>query len=166
VETWDGKGTFGIRQRDSGWYGIGSDNFLKEITRCSQRYKGYKRHIDHSEELAFFDELNDGLFLLSARQSMTREALIHSVEVIVRLRGIPVNTQPYVKFVRSFTCLIRTGIALLANLYFTVIDLCPLYRYLVEVDFEVPTVSKRYKHFIDADRRAQFGRSPGTNLVA
>jgi hypothetical protein len=54
-------------------------------------------------ELAFFDELNDGLFLLSARQSMTRKALIHSVEVIVRLRGIPVNTQPYVKFARSFT---------------------------------------------------------------
>jgi Restriction endonuclease len=98
-----GKGTFGIRQRDSGWYGLGSDNFLKEITRYSQRYKGYKGHIHHSEELAFFDELNDGLFLLSARQSMTRKALIHSVEVIVRLRGIPVNTQPYLKFARSFT---------------------------------------------------------------
>jgi hypothetical protein len=98
-----GKGTFGIRQRDSGWYGLGSDDFLKEIARYAQRYKGYKGHIHHWEELAFFDELNDGLFLLSARQSMTREALIHSVEVIVRLRGIPVNTQPYVKFARSFT---------------------------------------------------------------
>ena len=98
-----GKGTFGIRQRDSGWYGLGSDNFLKEIARYSQRYKGYKGHIHHSEELAFFDELNDGLFLLSARQSMNTEGLIHSVEVIVRLRGIPVNTQPYLKFARSFT---------------------------------------------------------------
>ena len=98
-----GKGTFGIRQRDSGWYGLGSDNFLKEINRYSQRYEGYKGHIHHSEELAFFDELNDGLFLLSARQSMTREGMIHSVDVTVRLRGIPVNTQPYFRFVRSFT---------------------------------------------------------------
>lgn len=98
-----GQGTFGIRQRDSGWYGLGSDNFLKEVNRYSQRYEGYKGHIHHSEELAFFDELNDGLFLLSARQSMTREGMIHSIEVNVRLRGIPVNAQPYFKFVRSFT---------------------------------------------------------------
>lgn len=98
-----GKGTFGIRQRDSGWYGLGSNSFLTEIARYSERYKGYKGHIHHSEELVFFDELNGGLFLLSGRQSMTREALIHSVDIIVRLPGIPADPEPYVKFIRSFT---------------------------------------------------------------
>ncbi len=98
-----GKGTFGIRQRDSGWYGLGSDSFLGEVARHSERYKGYKGHIHHSEELAFFDELSPGLFLLSGRQSMTREGWIRSVEVIVRLPGIPADTDPYVKFIRCHT---------------------------------------------------------------
>ena len=55
---------------------------MREVNRYSQRYEAYKGHI---------------------HQSMTRERTIHSVEVTVRLRGIPVNTRPYFRFVRSFT---------------------------------------------------------------
>lgn len=98
-----GSGTFGIRQTGSGWYGIGSENFLKEIARYSQRYDKYKGHIHHSEELVFFDELNLGIFLLSARQSLTRKGRIHSGEIVIRLPGIPADTQPYVRFIRSLT---------------------------------------------------------------
>jgi len=99
-----GMGTFGIRQQASGWYGLGSDNFLKEVGLYSQRYKGYTDRIHHSEELAFFDELNGGgIFLLSARQSLTRPGQIHSGEVIVRLPGVPSNTEPFNRFIRSVT---------------------------------------------------------------
>jgi len=99
-----GTGTFGIRQQAAGWYGLGSDCFLKEIARLSERYERYEGHTHHSEELAFFDELNSGgLFLLSARQSLTRKQWIHSGEVIVRLSGVPVNGEPYKKFIRSIT---------------------------------------------------------------
>jgi hypothetical protein len=99
-----GTGTFGIRQRASGWYGLGSGNFIKEIARHAKRYKNYPYHIHHSEELAFFDEINGGgLFLLTARQSMTRKGWINTGEVIVRLPGIPANTVPYQRFIRSVT---------------------------------------------------------------
>jgi hypothetical protein len=99
-----GKGTFGIRQQDSGWFGLGSDHFLKQIARRSQRYRGYKGHIHHSEELAYFDVLNNGgMFLLTGRQLMGKDSRIHSGEVIVRLPGIPVNAEPYNRFVRSLT---------------------------------------------------------------
>ena len=99
-----GTGAFGIRQRSAGWYGLGSDCFLKEIALLDQRYEHYKGHTHHSEELAFFDELNGGgLFLLSARQSLTRKHWIHSGEIIVRLPGVPANPEPYNKFVRSIT---------------------------------------------------------------
>jgi len=97
-----GTGAFGIRQQASGWYGLGSDNFLKEIARYPQRYKRYKDDIHHSEELAFFDELNGGgIFLLTARQSLTIKGQIHSGELIIRLPGMPVNTEPYNQLMRS-----------------------------------------------------------------
>jgi hypothetical protein len=97
-----GTGTFGIRQQASGWYGLGSDNFLREIARYPERYKGYKDRIHHSEELAFFDELRaGGIFLLTARQSQTQKGCIHSGEVIVRLPGVPTNMEPYNRFIRS-----------------------------------------------------------------
>jgi hypothetical protein len=97
-----GTGAFAIRQQASGWYGLGSDNFLKEIARYPQRYKGYKDHIHHSEELVFFDELNGGgIFLLTARQSLTIKGQIHSGELIIRLPGMPVDTEPYSQLMRS-----------------------------------------------------------------
>jgi hypothetical protein len=98
-----GGGSFGIRQSQSGWYGLGSKNFLKEIGRYSERYREYKERIHHSEELVFFEELPYGVFLLTARQSLTREGLIHSGVVMIRLPGIPVDLRPYLKYVRSFT---------------------------------------------------------------
>jgi hypothetical protein len=99
-----GTGTFGIRQRASGWYGLGSDKFLKEIARHAKRCKNYPYDIHHSEELAFFDEIKGGgLFLLTARQSMPRKGWINTGEVIVRLPGLPANTEPYQRFTRSVT---------------------------------------------------------------
>jgi len=99
-----GTGTFSIRQREAGWYGLGSGNFLNEVSRYRQRYKGFKGAIHHSEELAFFDELqNGGIFLLTARQSMTREGQIHSGEVVVRLPGLPSDMELYNRFLRSVT---------------------------------------------------------------
>ncbi|MGB9121357.1 MAG: hypothetical protein WCE73_12110 [Candidatus Angelobacter sp.] len=97
-----GTGAFGIRQQASGWYGLGSDNFLSEVARYAQRYKGYKDQIHHSEELAFFDELNSGgIFLLTARQSLTIKGQIHSGELIIRLPGIPADTEPYKELIRA-----------------------------------------------------------------
>ena len=97
-----GTGTFGIRQQASGWYGLGSDNFLREIARHPQRYKAYKDRIHHSEELAFFDELRSGgIFLLTGRQSLTQKGRIHSGEVTIRLPGVPTNMEPYNRFIRS-----------------------------------------------------------------
>jgi hypothetical protein len=98
-----GGGSFGIRQNHVGWYGLGSESFLKEIARHEERYQGFEGRIHHSEELVFFEELTYGIFLLTARQSLTREGLIHSGEVTVRLAGTPVDTGPYLKFLRSLT---------------------------------------------------------------
>jgi hypothetical protein len=96
-------GTFGIRQSQAGWFGFGSENFLKEIAHYSERYKQYEGRIHHSEELVFFGELKYGLFLLTARQSLTRKGLIHSGRVTIRLPGLPADLQPYLKFIRTFT---------------------------------------------------------------
>jgi hypothetical protein len=97
-----GAGTFGIRQSTSGWYGLGSEKFLKEIARYRERYKDYQGPIHHSEELVFFEELNRGLFLLTARQSLTREGMIHSGKITLRLPGIPADARPYLKFIQTF----------------------------------------------------------------
>lgn len=93
-----GGGRFGIRQRQSGWYGLGSDNFIKELGRHAERYKGYKGEIHHSEELVFCEALNQGLFLLNARQRLSGHREIHSAEVTIRLRGMPIDAEPYIKF--------------------------------------------------------------------
>jgi Restriction endonuclease len=98
-----GGGSFGIRQSRYGWYGLGSENFLKEIARYSDRYKVFEGRVHHSEELVFFEELTRGIFLLTARQSLTRKGHIHSGEITIRLPGIPVDTHPYLKYLRSFT---------------------------------------------------------------
>jgi len=96
-----GGGRFGIRQSESGWYGFGSENFLKEIGRHTERYRGYKGYIHHSEELVFVEELKHGLFLLTARQRLNEQSSIHSGEVTIRLPGVPADTQPYIRFIRS-----------------------------------------------------------------
>jgi hypothetical protein len=98
-----GGGSFGIRQSQSGWYGLGSENFLKEIGRYSERYREYEGRVHHSEELVFFEELTCGVFLLTARQSLTREGVIHSGVVTIRVPGIPVDMSPYIKYVRTFS---------------------------------------------------------------
>jgi hypothetical protein len=98
-----GGGSFGIRQSGSGWYGLGSDNFLREIARYSERYREYKGQVHHSEELVFFEELTSGIFLLTARQSLTRKGWIHSGIATIRVPGIPIDTGPYLKFARAFT---------------------------------------------------------------
>jgi hypothetical protein len=98
-----GGGSFGIRQSQSGWYGLGSENFVREIGRYSERYQEYEGQVHHSEELVFFEELKYGIFLLTARQSLTRKGWIHSGVVTIRVPGIPVEMRPYLKFAQTFT---------------------------------------------------------------
>jgi hypothetical protein len=98
-----GGGSFGIRQSQSGWYGLGSENFLREIGRYSERYQKYEGQVHHSEELVFFEELTCGVFLLTARQSLTRKGWIHSGVITIRVPGIPVDMRPYLRFAQTFT---------------------------------------------------------------
>jgi len=69
----------------------------------------------HSEELAYFDHLNCGLFSLSARQRVSNTAFLHSAELEIRLPGLPINPRPYEQFCREL------GVA---PGYFTLLDKC------------------------------------------
>jgi len=88
-----GEDSFAIHQRNAGWYGIGTEAFLSAVKNWESRYAELKwASYHHSEELAYFDRLEDGgLMCLTSRQRVGDEVYLHSSYIEVLFPGIPVD---------------------------------------------------------------------------
>jgi hypothetical protein len=86
-------GSFAIHQRDAGWYGLGIEAFLSAVKNWGARYAELKwSSYHHSEELAYFDRLDEGgLMCLTSRQRLGEHVYLHSSHVEVFFSGIPVD---------------------------------------------------------------------------
>jgi hypothetical protein len=88
-----GEESFAIHQRNAGWYGVGTEAFLCAVKNWESRYAELKwGSYHHSEELAYFDRLEDGgLVCLTSRQRVGDEVYLHSSYVEAFFPGIPVD---------------------------------------------------------------------------
>jgi hypothetical protein len=91
-----GTDSFAIHQRTAGWYGSGAENFVAAVEQWEQRYQQLNwPNYHHSEELAYFDQMNNGgLMSLTLRQRVGEHAFLHSGFVEIITSGIPVDGVP------------------------------------------------------------------------
>jgi Restriction endonuclease len=88
-----GQGSFSIHQGGEGWFGFGFESFLSAVVNQEDRYRELKwDSYHHSEELAYFDRLeNGGVLCLTSRQG-TGRTYLHSTHLEIYFPGIPVDT--------------------------------------------------------------------------
>lgn len=101
-----GEGRFSIQQSEASWFGVGAREFIEELTRQEARYREAKaRSLHHSEEFAYFDEFQDGYLVVEGRsrvRARNREEdkeSLYSVDLLVRMPGIPLDSRPYLELV-------------------------------------------------------------------
>lgn len=91
-----GNGTFTIYQENRNWHGIGISNWMKCISDWEKRYASQSwDSYHHSEELAYFEQFDVGMFAISGRQRVGESSFLHSFELEFLLPGIPIDTDPY-----------------------------------------------------------------------
>jgi hypothetical protein len=96
-----GNGTFTIYQENRNWHGIGMGNWLKCISDWERRYASQSwDSYHHSEELAYFEQFDVGMFAISGRQRVGESSFLHSFEVEFLLPGVPIDTDPYKTFIQ------------------------------------------------------------------
>ncbi len=88
-----GDESFAIHQGNAGWYGLGTEAFLSAVKNWESRYAELKwSSYHHSEELAYFDRLDDGgLVCLTSRQRVGEDVYLHSSYIEVFFPGTPVD---------------------------------------------------------------------------
>lgn len=95
-------GSFSIEQTEVCWFGIGARNFIEAATVWRQRYQqNPAKYFHHSEDLNFFDALQDGWLLLSTRQRIgvrgKSQSWLHGSELSIQLPGIPLDMSPFLQ---------------------------------------------------------------------
>ncbi len=97
-----GNTSYSIHQVPYAWHGFGMQSFLEALGSWRERYSGVGlQSYHHSEELAFFGQLEPGMFCLNARQRVSDDPFIHGAEIQIYLPGVPVDTQPFQAFCRD-----------------------------------------------------------------
>ena len=96
-----GNGTFTIYQENRNWHGIGIGNWLQCINDWEKRYASQSwDSYHHSEELAYFEQADVGMFAISGRQRVGESSFLHSFELEFLLPGIPIDSDPYKTFMQ------------------------------------------------------------------
>jgi hypothetical protein len=102
------KGSYSIHQTPYAWHGFGVRGFLKALESWRARYAEVRlQSYHHSEELAYFDQLDIGMFCLNARQQISNAPFIYSAEIQIRIPGVPVAAGPFQSFCKDLD--IATG---------------------------------------------------------
>ena len=97
-----GKGGYAIHQTPYAWHGFGVEAFLKAVASWQARYAEMKMDAyHHSEELSYFNQLEIGMFCLNGRQQVLRDPFMYSVDMEIRLPGVPVNPGPFQSFCKD-----------------------------------------------------------------
>jgi len=96
-----GNGSFTIYQENRNWHGIGISNWAKCISDWKKRYATQSwDSYHHSEELAYFEQFDVGMFAISGRQRVGDSTFLHSFELEFLLPGIPIDTDRYKTFMQ------------------------------------------------------------------
>lgn len=85
-------GSWSIQQATANWHGFGTQTLCDALQSWATRYEGLETH--HSEELCYFDEIEDGFYTLTASISADKRRSIWHAELSFQLVGIPLDLNP------------------------------------------------------------------------
>src|ERR1035437_5725155 len=85
-------GSWSIQQATANWHGFGTRTMCEALQGWATRYEGLETH--HSEELCYFDEIDDGFYALTASISADKSRSIWHAEISFQLVGIPLDLNP------------------------------------------------------------------------
>jgi hypothetical protein len=85
-------GNWSIQQATRNWHGFGTKTLCEELQGWKERYEGLETH--HTEELCYFDEIEEGYYTLTAAISADSRRIVWRAELSFQLVGIPLDTKP------------------------------------------------------------------------
>jgi hypothetical protein len=93
-------GFWSIQQATANWHGSGAQTMCEALQGWAARYEGLETH--HSEELCYFDEIEDGFYTLTASISADKRRSIWHTDLSFQLVGIPLDTKPLQELCKQF----------------------------------------------------------------
>jgi hypothetical protein len=93
-------GSWSIQQATANWHGFGTKALCEALQGWAKRYEGLETH--HSEEVCYFDEIDDGFYTLTASISADKRRSIWHAELSFQLVGIPLDTKPMQELCKQF----------------------------------------------------------------
>ncbi len=93
-------GSWSIQQATANWHGSGTKTMCEALQGWAARYEGLATH--HSEEVCYFDEIDDGFYTLTASISADKRRSIWHAELSFQLVGIPLDTKPMQELCKQF----------------------------------------------------------------
>lgn len=94
------RGSWSIQQATANWHGSGTKTMCEALQGWAARYEGLATH--HSEEVCYFDEIDDGFYTLTASISADKRRSIWHAELSFQLVGIPLDTKPMQELCMQF----------------------------------------------------------------
>lgn len=85
-------GSWSIQQGTVNWHGFGTKTLCEALDGWEERYEGLETH--HTEELCYFDEVEDGYYTLTAAISADQRRIVWQAELSFQLVGIPLDLKP------------------------------------------------------------------------
>lgn len=99
-------GRFSIQQSGVNWHGTGAAGFLEALDARESRYTESGRPMRHTEEAAYFDVCEGGLYTLflqiEAHAEATAASRVYSASLSAQLPGIPLDPEPFRRFAEDF----------------------------------------------------------------
>lgn len=86
------EGNWSIQQATRNWHGFGARTLYEALHGWKKRYEGLETH--HTEELCYFDEIEEGYYTLTAAISADSRRIVWRAELSFQLVGIPLDTKP------------------------------------------------------------------------
>ncbi len=85
-------GNWSLQQATRNWHGFGTETLCEALQSWKERYKGLETH--HTEELCYFDEIEEGFYTLTAAISADSRRIGWRAELSFQLVGIPLDIKP------------------------------------------------------------------------
>lgn len=93
-------GNWSIQQATRNWHGFGTRTLCEALQGWKQRYDGLDTH--HTEELCYFDEIEDGFYTITAAISADSRRIVWQAELSFQLVGIPLDIKPLQELCERF----------------------------------------------------------------
>jgi hypothetical protein len=93
-------GSWSIQQATRNWHGFGTKTLCEALQGWRQRYQGLETH--HTEELCYFDEIEEGYYTIMAAISADSRRIVWQAELSFQLVGIPLDSKPLQELCERF----------------------------------------------------------------